>query len=121
MTSDARHCSRRPDALLRAAKRATRSLSHLWERAGVRARPFAVPLASHHEGPALTPTLSREREKEKSRHPFGNGFSVFRYRCSARTSMSLMCLSEPNGITFTSEPSGRLPVRNIFRNVSASA
>jgi hypothetical protein len=38
----------------------------LWERAGVRARPLAVHRRWNPKLPALTPTLSRKRERESS-------------------------------------------------------
>ena len=51
-------------------------------------------------------------------HPLS--FRPFRYRCSARTSVSFISLSDSNGITCTGVPSGRLPLRNIVSRDSAS-
>jgi tripartite-type tricarboxylate transporter receptor subunit TctC len=53
--------------------------------------------------------------------PCGLGGRLFRYRCSACTSMSLISRSEPKGITCTALPSGRVPLLNSFRKACASA
>ncbi len=70
-------------------------------------------------GPALTGESGGV--VEQARRPDHDGFRLRRYRCSARTSVSLIWPSDSKGITRTALPSARLPLRKSCISDSGSA